>query len=224
MSDKYWKNSPAGTAFLSTFGCRQKTCGTMFAGILALGFALGADAAQHFHAKGEGPSEHTRKLQQSLRASLPFEDTIDFEESRRGFIAAPDSRQILDSAGNVVWDLGSYEFLLSGESFDSIHPSLQRIATLNMNFGLYEVVPDFIYQVRGFDLANLTLIRGDTGWILFDVMLTRETAEAALALANEHLGQLPVKAIVYSHSHIDHFGGVLGVTSIEAVNTGDVAI
>jgi alkyl sulfatase BDS1-like metallo-beta-lactamase superfamily hydrolase len=224
MSDNYWNNSSAGKALLSTFDYRQKTCRTMLAGILALGFALGADAAQHFHAKGEGPSEHTRKLQQNLRASLPFEDTMDFEESRRGFIAAPDSRQILDSAGNVVWDLGSYEFLLSGESFDSIHPSLQRIATLNMNFGLYEVVPDFIYQVRGFDLANLTLIRGDTGWILFDVMLTRETAEAALALVNEHLGQLPVKAIVYSHSHIDHFGGVLGVTSIEAVNAGDVAI
>jgi alkyl sulfatase BDS1-like metallo-beta-lactamase superfamily hydrolase len=199
-------------------------CKALMAGILTLGAGNEAVAAEHFNAKGQGPSEHTKALQQDLRASLPFEDTRDFEESRRGFIAAPDSRQILDSAGNIVWDLGAYDFLLSGESFDSIHPSLQRLATLNMNFGLYEVVPDFIYQVRGFDLANLTLIRGDTGWILFDVMLTKETAEAALALANQHLGQLPVKAVVYSHSHIDHFGGVLGVTTVEAVNAGDVQI
>ena len=93
-----------------------------------------------------------------------------------------------------------------------------------MNFGLYEVVPDFIYQVRGFDLSNMTLVRGNTGWILFDVLLSAETAAAALKLANEQLGELPVKAVVYSHSHIDHFGGVLGVTSIDAVNNGEVAI
>ncbi len=85
--------------------------------------------------------------------------------------------------------MGRYEFLLSGEEFDSMHPSLQRQATLNMNFGLYEVVPDFIYQVRGFDLSNMTLVRGDTGWILFDVLLSAETAAAALKLANEQLGE-----------------------------------
>ncbi len=181
-------------------------------------------AQEHFNAKGKEPSAATIAIAQSHRESLPFADRRDFEESQRGFIAAPASRQILGAAGNVVWDIGRYDFLLQGEDYDSIHPSLQRQATLNMNFGLYEVVPDFLYQVRGFDLANMTLVKGDSGWILFDVLLTSETAAAALALANEHLGEMPVRAVVYSHSHIDHFGGVLGVTSQEEVNAGKTQI
>ena len=179
---------------------------------------------EHFNPAGAGPSEHTRALQAALRDSLPFEDERDFEESRRGLIAEPASRRILGAAGNVVWDMSRYDFLLADEEFDSIHPSLQRQALLNMNYGLYEVVPDFIYQVRGFDLANMTLIRGDTGWILFDVLLTAETAAAALALAGETLGELPVRAVVYSHSHIDHFGGVLGVITEDQVNAGEVRV
>ena len=190
----------------------------------SLGLAGTTLAQDHFNEKGLPASVHTSELQQALRDSLPFEDDRDFAESRRGFIAEPASKQILNSQGAVVWDMGQYEFLLSGEEFDSMHPSLQRQATLNMNFGLYEVVPDFIYQVRGFDLSNMTLMRGNTGWILFDVLLSAETAEVALKLANEQLGELPVKAVVYSHSHIDHFGGVLGVTSIDAVNNGEVDI
>ena len=181
-------------------------------------------AQDHFNSKGSAPSVYTSALQAELRNSLPFEDTRDFEESRRGFIVAPASRQILGANGAVVWDMGRYDFLLDGRDFDSIHPSLQRQAILNMNFGLYEVVPDFIYQVRGFDLANMTLIKGDTGWILFDVLLANQTAAAALALANQSLGERPVRAVVYSHSHIDHFGGVLGVVSEESVRAGDVQI
>ena len=178
----------------------------------------------HFHPGGAPASEHTRALQSALRDSLPFEDQRDFEESRRGFIAEPDSRQIIGASGNIVWDMNRYDFLLRGEQFDSIHPSLQRQALLNMNFGLFEIVPDFIYQVRGFDLSNMTLIKGETGWILFDVLLTGETAAAALALANEQLGELPVRAVVYSHSHIDHFGGVLGVISEDEVRAGEVQV
>ncbi|MFK7864520.1 MAG: alkyl/aryl-sulfatase [Pseudohongiellaceae bacterium] len=186
--------------------------------------SLDATAQDHFNNKGNPPSEHTAGIQDQLRESLPFEDQRDFEESSRGFIAEPDSRQIIGAAGNVVWDMNRYQFLLEGDQFDSIHPSLQRQATLNMNFGLYEVVPDFLYQVRGFDLANMTLVKGDEGWIIFDVLLTSETAAAALALANEQLGARPVKAVVYSHSHIDHFGGVLGVTNEEQVSAGDVVV
>ena len=178
----------------------------------------------HFNDKGAGPSAATSALQESLRQSLPFEDERDFQESRRGFIAAPDYQQIRGAAGNLVWDMSRYDFLLEDQDYDSIHPSLQRQATLNMNYGLYEVVPDFMYQLRGFDLANMTLVRGETGWIIFDVLLSSETAAAALALANEHLGELPVKAVVYSHSHIDHFGGVLGVTSAEQVAAGEVEV
>ena len=170
------------------------------------------------------PTDTTMAAQQALRDSLPFEDERDREESERGFIAAPDYRQILGAAGNVVWDIGRYDFLLEGNDFDSIHPSLQRQATLNMNYGLYEVVPDFIYQIRGYDLANMTLIKGERGWILLDVLLTLETARAALQFANEQLGERPVTAIVYSHSHIDHFGGVRGVVDEADVLAGNVYI
>ncbi|HBX38770.1 MAG TPA: hypothetical protein DEG76_16440 [Pseudohongiella sp.] len=169
-------------------------------------------------------TEATARQQQMLRDTLPFADQRDFEESQRGFIAAPGYRQILGAAGNVVWDMGRYDFLLNGQDYDSIHPSLQRQATLNMNYGLYEVVPDFIYQIRGYDLANMTLVRGERGWILFDVLLTRETAAAALAFANEQLGERPVTAVVYSHSHIDHFGGVRGVVDEADVQSGQVDI
>lgn len=180
--------------------------------------------APHFNPKGKPPSDSTRELQSGLRQSLPFEDRRDFEESRRGLLAEPDYRQILGNNGNIVWDMTRYDFLLEGEELDSIHPSLQRQALLNMNYGLYEVVPGFIYQVRGFDLANMTLVMGDTGWILFDVLLARETAAAALALANQHLGARPVRAVVYSHSHIDHFGGVRGVIDEAEVSAGRVAV
>ena len=170
------------------------------------------------------PSSHTSALQERLRASLPFEDQRDFEEHERGFIAAPDFRQIKDSNGQVSVDLQQYDFLLSGDEFDSIHPSLQRQATLNMNYGLYEVVPGKIYQVRGFDISNMTLIRGESGWIIFDVLLVRETAQAALKFANEQLGELPVVAVVYSHSHVDHFGGIHGVVDAADVRSGKVEI
>ena len=181
-------------------------------------------AQDHFNPKGSQPSSHTSSLQSALRDSLPFEDERDFEEARRGFIAEPDSRQIIGAAGNIVWDMTRYDFLLTGEDHDSIHPSLQRQATLNMNFGLFEVVPDFLYQVRGFDLANMTLVKSDTGWIIFDTLLTDETAAAAFELATEQLGEFPIKAVVYSHSHIDHFGGVHGIIDEAEVAAGEVQV
>jgi alkyl sulfatase BDS1-like metallo-beta-lactamase superfamily hydrolase len=111
---------------------------------VSLGLAGSTLAKNHFNEKGSPASVHTSALQQALRDSLPFEDDRDFAESRRGFIAEPASKQILNAQGAVVWDMGQYDFLLSGEEFDSMHPSLQRQATLNMNFGLYEVVPEVI--------------------------------------------------------------------------------
>lgn len=118
---------------------------------------------EHFDPKGKLPSSFTITLQNGLCQSLPFEDERDFEEAKKGFIAAPPYKQIMAEAGNVAWDMGSYEFLLQSfdSVFDSIHPSLQRQAVLNMAYGLYEVLPDKIYQVRGFDLANMTIIKGN---------------------------------------------------------------
>jgi len=178
---------------------------------------------KHFHPNGKMPSKFTVKLQNGLRKSLPFEDKQDFEEQKRGFIAAPDYKQIMAEKGHVAWDMGKYDWLLEGKDFDSVHPSLQRQAILNMNYGLYEVIPG-IYQVRGFDLANISFIKSDTGWIVFDPLTAKETAAAALKLINEKLGERPVVAVVYSHSHADHFGGVRGVVDEADVRSGKVKI
>jgi linear primary-alkylsulfatase len=209
--------------------------GARIAGIAALAVAAlaltspqmvfaGSDAAPHFDPKGKMPSEFTIKLQNELRQSLPFDDTRDFEEARRGFIAAPDYMQIMAEAGNVAWDMQSYQWLLEGKDYDSINPSLQRQATLNMAYGLFEVMPDKIYQVRGYDLTNISFIKGDTGWIIFDPLVSKETAGAALAFINEQLGERPVVAVVYSHSHGDHFGGVRGVVDEADVLSGKVKV
>jgi alkyl sulfatase BDS1-like metallo-beta-lactamase superfamily hydrolase len=182
-----------------------------------------ATPAGHFHPKGKAPSEHTLRVLEQSRKALPFSDTRDFDEEKKGFIAAPESWQIMGNAGNVAWDMERYKFFLEGKDFDSIHPSLQRQSTLNMNFGLYEVMTD-VYQVRGFDLANISFVKGDTGWIIFDPLTSEETARAALELVNEHIGKLPVKAVVYSHSHGDHWGGVRGVVDEADVRAGKVEI
>jgi len=181
-------------------------------------------APAHFHPKGQPPSTYTVEQQQRLRATLPFEDRRDYEESRRGFVAAPAYKQIRNEAGQVVWDMGQYEFLLSGQDFDSINPSLQRQAVLNMGYGLYEVVPGHIWQVRGFDLSNISFVKGKTGWIVFDPLVSKETAAAALKFVNDRLGARPVVAVVYSHSHVDHFGGVRGVVEEDDVRRGKAQI
>ena len=192
----------------------------------AVASAPGALLAQesHFDPNGTMPSKHTLKLRDGLSATLPFDDKRDFEEARKGFIAEPDYKKIMADAGNVAWDMGSYQWLLEGKDFPSIHPSLQRQAVLNMAYGLYEVVPGRIYQVRGFDLANISFIKGDTGWIVFDPLTTKETARAALELINEKLGKRPVVGVVYSHSHVDHFGGVRGVIDEADVASGKVKV
>jgi alkyl sulfatase BDS1-like metallo-beta-lactamase superfamily hydrolase len=180
--------------------------------------------ASHFHPLGQLPSAATIESQQAARASLAFEDRRDYEEAKRGFVAAPKYKTIKTAAGDTAWDFGRYAFLDTKQDFDSVHPSLQRQAVLNAQYGLYEVVPGRIWQVRGFDISNITFVRGDTGWIVFDPLVSSETAAAALAFANEQLGARPVVAVVYSHSHIDHFGGVRGVISEADVKAGKVQV
>jgi len=193
--------------------------------LMSVAFYGNAQSAEaHFHPKGKMPSQFTIDLQKALRQSLPFDDKQDIEEARRGFIAAPPYRQIKAEAGHIAWDIGKYDFLMEeGQDFDSIHPSLQRQAILNMNYGLFEVIPG-IYQVRGYDLANISFIKSDTGWIVFDPLTAKETAAAALKFINEQLGERPVVAVVYSHSHADHFGGVRGVVDEKDVQGGKVKI
>jgi alkyl sulfatase BDS1-like metallo-beta-lactamase superfamily hydrolase len=197
-----------------------------FGVVVALGCASGAAMAQdteHFDPKGKPPSEHTIKIMQDLRNSLPFADERDIEEAARGLISKPEVLQIEAEKGGLAWDIEPYRFLLGDAAFDSIHPSLQRQATLNMNYGLFEVIPG-IYQIRGYDLANITFVEGETGWIIFDVLTARETAAAALAYINKELGERPVTGVVFSHSHADHFGGVRGVVDEERLAAGGTEI
>ncbi len=186
--------------------------------------AAGASPSGHFDPQGKAPSTFTIELRKGLKATLPFEDRRDFEEAKKGFIAEPPYKQIMADAGHVAWDMGSYQWLLGGKDFESINPSLQRQAVLNMAYGLYEVVPGRIYQVRGYDLANISFIKGDTGWIIFDPLTAKETARAALDFINEKLGKRPVVGVVYSHSHVDHFGGVRGVVDEADVASGKVMV
>ncbi len=192
----------------------------------AQGAAVGNPPAQvkHFDPNGGPPSTFTLELRKGITATLPFADMRDFDEAKKGFIAEPPYKQIMADAGQVAWDMGSYQWLLEAKDFQTIHPSLQRQAVLNMAYGLYEVVPGKIYQVRGFDLANISFIKGDTGWIIFDPLTAKETARAALQFINEKLGARPVVGVVYSHSHVDHFGGVRGVVDEVDVASGKVKV
>jgi len=188
------------------------------------GSIVTADPSKHFDPKGKMPSQYTIKLREMRKSALPLADKRDFDEAKKGFIAAPPYKQIMAEVGNVAWDMGSYEWLLDGKDFPSIHRSLQRQAILNMAYGLYEVLPDKIYQVRGFDLANISFIKSKTGWIVFDPLTCKETAAAALKFINEKLSARPVVAVVYSHSHGDHFGGVRGVVDEADVKSGKVKV
>ncbi|WP_105609299.1 alkyl/aryl-sulfatase [Microbacterium halophytorum] len=160
--------------------------------------------------------------QEVIKKTLPFHDTQDFDDATRGLVARREPSQVTDVDGNVVWDNSTYSFL-EGDAPDSVNPSLWRQSQLAAIEGLFEVVPG-IYQVRGMDLSNTTIIEGDEGVIVIDTLLTKETGAAALALYREHRGDRPVKAIIYTHSHADHYGGVKGFATQEQVDSGEIRI
>ncbi|MGH3723917.1 MAG: alkyl/aryl-sulfatase [Mycobacterium sp.] len=159
-------------------------------------------------------------VEQNERAAreLPFADSTDQEDADRGFIAALEPGVVKDASGKVLWDNDSYEFL-RGSCPASVHPSLWRQCGLNIKQGLFQVT-EGIYQVRGLDLSNMTLVEGKTGVVVIDPLVSAETAAAALGLYRRHRGDRPVTGLIYTHSHVDHFGGALGVTTIEDVEAG----
>lgn len=171
----------------------------------------------------KGAAELTTVANQAAATSVTFDDEADFQRAQQGLIATlPEGRVLVDD--QVVWDCAHYDFLRNKhESPDTVHPGLWRQGRLNAIHGLFEVM-EGVWQVRGYDISNLTLIEGKSGWILVDVLTTAATAQACLELANKHLGSRPVKAVIYTHSHADHFGGILGVTNPEAVEQGDVRV
>lgn len=149
---------------------------------------------------------------------FPFDDTRDQENERRGFIATVEEPAIRAADGRVVWDLNAYGFLAE-DCPPTANPSLWRQSRLVTGHGLFEVTPG-IYQVRGFDLSNMTLVEGERGILVIDPLVSTETAAAALALYRRHRGDRPVTGVLYTHSHVDHFGGVKGVIGVEEVAGG----
>ncbi|TOE84725.1 hypothetical protein CGJ34_08230 [Vibrio parahaemolyticus] len=179
-------------------------------------------------ASASDPKDATKatiSVNNQVKADLPFSDKKDFENAQKGFIAKQDVVTIKNDNGDVVWDLEAYKKYISLDkpSPNTVNPSLWRNAQLNMINGLFEVT-DGIYQVRGYDLSNITFIKGDKGWIVFDPLISQETAKAALDFINKELGERPVTGVFYSHSHIDHFGGVRGIVDEEDVISGKVPI
>ncbi|NKX87101.1 alkyl/aryl-sulfatase [Nocardia coubleae] len=165
------------------------------------------------------PQEASETIEAGNAAALrtmPFGDDQDFADADRGFIAALTPPVVRNADGDVVWDSGSFSFL-DDDCPATVNPSLWRQSKLTVKQGLYEVT-EGIYQIRGLDLSNMTVIEGDTGVIVIDPLISVETAAAGLALYREHRGDRPVVGVIYSHSHIDHFGGVKGVTTQEDVD------
>jgi alkyl sulfatase BDS1-like metallo-beta-lactamase superfamily hydrolase len=144
-----------------------------------------------------------------MAQTLDLANQQDFDDAARGLIAKPDALTVAGPANSIVWDMPSYDFV-RGDAPETVNPSLWRQAKINNHHGLFEVT-DGVYQLRGFDISNMSIIAGKTGWIIVDPLTTRETAAAAIAFAREHLGDKPIVAIIFTHSHIDHFGGVLSV-------------
>ena len=160
-------------------------------------------------------TESTIQVNSAIYDILDFEDDAEYQNAVKGLIDAPEELEIKDADGNVIWSQKAYAFLDNYEDApDTVNPSLWENTINNHAYGLFEVV-DGIYQVRGYDMANLTLIKGDTGWIVFDPLMSVECTQAAMELVKKNLGDYPVKAIVISHSHVDHFGGIKGLNSEE---------
>ena len=167
-------------------------------------------------------TEYTKAANEEVYALLDFDDEREKENAERGLIAAPDSLEITTEDGKVAWSQDAYAFL-DEDAPDTANPSLWRNTQLNHVYGLCEVM-DGIYQVRGYDMSNITFIKGETGWIIYDPLMTVECAKAAFELVKENIGDFPVKAVLYSHSHVDHFGGVEGIVSEEQVADEEILI
>jgi len=190
--------------------------GMLAASVLVLAMVAGGARA------GDPASAITAEKQKAFAATLPMADRQDFEFADHGFLGTRADPLIKRADGQPAWNLAAYDFL-KGEPPATVNPSLWRQAQLLSKHGLFQV-SDRVYQVRGFDISNITFVRGDTGWIIIDPLTMKETAQAALELVNDKLGKLPVKAVIYTHSHSDHFGGVRGVVDEADVKAGKVVI
>jgi alkyl sulfatase BDS1-like metallo-beta-lactamase superfamily hydrolase len=161
--------------------------------------------------------------QAAMLKALPFSDNSDFDDASRGFLGTIENAKIVSASGRVVWSLEPYGFLAAEQAPPTVNPSLWRQSRLNMSHGLFEVVPG-VYQVRGLDIANMTLIEGNSGVIVVDTLTSIEGARAAMELYYKHRGKRPVAAVIFSHTHTDHWGGARGVLDADALASGSVPI
>jgi alkyl sulfatase BDS1-like metallo-beta-lactamase superfamily hydrolase len=194
----------------------------LIAPLLALLLACqGESTDTSLGAQGNTPAtESTVRANAGVREELNLADQQDFDDATKGLIAAPPALKVAGPDNTTIWDMSSYDFI-EGEAPHTVNPSLWRQAKINNHHGLFKVT-DGVYQLRGFDISNMTIIEGETSWIIVDPLTTKETAAAAIAFAREHLGNKPVAAIIFTHSHVDHFGGVVSVLNTDA-NTEIVA-
>lgn len=169
-------------------------------------------------------TEATRAANDALLTQLPFDDTSDFDDAKRGLIAPLPTEMIQGQGGNAIWNPQQYSFITEGaEAPATVNPSLWRQSQLINISGLFEVT-EGLYQVRNFDLSNMTIIEGTEGITIVDPLVSSETAKAALDLYRKHRGNKPVKAVIYTHSHVDHYGGVRGIVNEADVTSGAVKI
>ena len=155
-------------------------------------------------------------------AALPFADQDDFADARRGLVAPFEPATVETAEGRTAWELESYGFL-DADPPDTAHPSLWRQSQLSLPAGLFEMAPGF-YQLRGFDLSNMHVIEGEEGIVVVDPLVSAETAAAALALYREQRGERPVTGLIYTHSHVDHFGGAKGIVSQEEIDAREIPV
>ena len=184
--------------------------------------AAEGESALGLNSETKEPTQFTVDANEQVYALLDFEDERELENAQRGLIDAPESLEIKTETGKVAWSQDAYAFV-DEDAPGSANPSLWRNTQLNHIYGLFEVM-DGIYQVRGYDMSNITFIKGETGWIVYDPLMTVECAQAAFELVKENLGDYPVKAVMYSHSHVDHFGGVLGIVTEQQVEDEGILI
>lgn len=182
-----------------------------------------ASQAPGYNAAQKQASSSTREINQGVYALLDFDDETEREFATRGLIAAPEHLVITDQNGKVVWSQSAYAFLDDADAPPTANPSLWRNSQLNHSYGLFEVM-EGIYQVRGYDMTNITFIAGDTGWIVFDPLMSIECSSAAMKLVTDNLGKRPIMAIVMSHPHVDHFGGIKGIISEKEVADRNIPI
>ncbi len=178
--------------------------------------------ALNLNADTKEATEYTKQANEAVYGEIDFKDTDEYDNATKGLIAAPETLEITDENGKVVWSQDAYTFL-EDDASDTANPSLWRNAQLNNIYGLFEVT-DGIYQVRGYDMSNITFIESDNGWIVFDPLMSIECSQAAKELVDEYLGERDIMGIVISHSHINHYGGIKGIVTDEYVEENDIPI